>query len=155
MNTIEKKLVALTKRMKARGHIVGIKAEFEAEGTRSDELLRLLDIISKANLPLTLKIGGCEAKKDLYEARQFGASYIVAPMIESAYALNKYVETIMNVYPEDEREEVKFYFNIETIQAYQNLESVLEVANNSNVISGIVFGRSDFSNSLNWVQNPY
>ena len=75
MNITEKKLSELVRRIVSRGHLVSIKAEFEAEGTRSDELLRLLDITRHCNVPLTLKIGGCEAVKDLYEARQFGARY--------------------------------------------------------------------------------
>ena len=87
MNLSEKKLAELVRRIGERGHLKSIKAEFEAEGTRSDELLRLLDVTRTCNVPLTLKIGGCEAVKDLYEARQFGARYIVAPMIESDYAL--------------------------------------------------------------------
>ena len=148
MNNIERKLISLSKRMKERNHILGIKAEFEAEGTRSDELLRLLAIIAQSNLPLTLKIGGCEAKKDLFEARQFGASHIVAPMIESEYALLKYIDTISHVYPKDEQSEVEFYFNIETIQAFKNLDKIFDVANDSDLIAGIVFGRTDFSNSL-------
>ena len=153
MNTTEKKLLTLIKRMKSRGHIIAVKAEFEAEGTRSDELLRLIEVIFKCDLPLTLKIGGCEAKKDLYEARQFGASYIVAPMIESPYALKKFIDTISVVYPDDEQKEVNFYFNIETIQAYKNIDDIIEVAKESKLINGIVFGRSDFCNSLNLANN--
>ena len=30
------------------------------------------DVTRKCNVPLTLKIGGCEAVKDLYEARGWG-----------------------------------------------------------------------------------
>ncbi len=153
MNLIEKKLVTLAKRMKSKGHIISVKAEFEAEGTRSDELLRLVEVIFKCNLQLTLKIGGCEAKKDLYEARQFGATNIVAPMIESPYALQKFENTIESVYPGDEQSDVNFYFNIETLQAYKNIEEIINVAKASSLIKGIVFGRTDFCNSLNLNNN--
>jgi hypothetical protein len=148
MNATEKKLCELVNRIKSRGHLVSIKAEFEAEGTRNDELLRLLDIIHTHNVPLTLKIGGCEAVKDLYEARQFGARFIVAPMIESPYALEKYADTIVKVYPEDERSEVRFLFNVETIQAYRLFDDLLSAALRNQSIAGIVFGRTDFSGSL-------
>lgn len=148
MNATEKKLSELVRRIKERGHLKSIKAEFEAEGTRSDELLRLLDVTRTCNVPLTLKIGGCEAVKDLYEARQFGARYIVAPMIESDYALTKFVDTIHKVYPSDELEEVDFLFNIETIQAFNFFGEILQVALSNPVIAGVVFGRTDFSGSL-------
>ena len=101
-------------------------------------------INSQSNLPLTLKIGGCEAKKDLFEARQFGAKNIVAPMIESDYALKKFIDTVDHVYPNDEINEVNFYFNIETIQAFENLDEILKVAIESPTIKGIVFGEQIF-----------
>lgn len=148
MNQTEKKLSELVRRIKERGHLKSIKAEFAAEGTRSDELLRLLDVTRTCNVPLTLKIGGCEAVKDLYEARQFGAHYIVAPMIESSYALKKFMDTINKVYPSDEIDEVDFLFNLETIQAYNLFDSILDVALSHSVIAGVVFGRTDFSGSL-------
>jgi hypothetical protein len=148
MNITEKKLGELIRRISERGHLKSIKAEFEAEGTRSDELLRLLDVTRTCNVPLTLKIGGCEAVKDLYEARQFGARYIVAPMIESDYALRKFCDTIKKVYPAEEADEVEFLFNVETIQSFNVFDSILQVAIENSEISGVVFGRTDFSGSL-------
>jgi hypothetical protein len=148
MNITEKKLAELVRRIKERGHLKSIKAEFEAEGTRSDELLRLLDVTRTTNVPLTLKIGGCEAVKDLYEARQFGARYIVAPMIESDYALKKFCDTIQKVYPAEELAEVDFLFNIETIQAFNFFDDIVKIAIETPVVNGVVFGRTDFSGSL-------
>ena len=148
MNQTEKKLAELVRRIKHRGHLKSIKAEFEAEGTRSDELLRLLDVTRNSNVPLTLKIGGCEAVKDLYEARQFGAKYIVAPMIESAYALTKFVDTIDKVYPPEEAQDMKFLFNMETEQSYVNRDQIMAVAASSPSIAGVVFGRTDYSGSI-------
>lgn len=119
MNTIERQMVEILVDLKTRHHVIGVKAEFEAEGTRLEEAMRLKEVISAAQLGLTLKIGGCEAIRDMYEARILGVSRIVAPMVETPYALKKFLAAIKLSFPEDERGQIKFAINIETVTAWK------------------------------------
>jgi len=148
MNTYEKKMLEILRQGKEEFGVLATKAEFEAEGTRTDELLRLLEIANKADVGLALKVGGCEAIRDMLEAKQFGVSYIIAPMVETPYALSKYIAAKEKVYSSEEQEEVSFLFNIETITAFENLAPMLAMAAAKPGCDGVVFGRVDFSSSI-------
>jgi 2-keto-3-deoxy-L-rhamnonate aldolase RhmA len=146
MNAYEKRMLAILEEGKAKAGFVAVKAEFEAEGTRVDELLRLLEIARRAGVQIGLKIGGCEAIRDLIECRQFGVDYVIAPMVETPYALRKFIAARDKVFPADERADIGFLFNVETISTYRELEAMGKIAGEQNV--GMVFGRVDFAGSL-------
>jgi hypothetical protein len=146
MNIYERQMLEILKEGRANHGIVSVKAEFEAEGTRVDELLRLLEVARKAELKVGLKIGGCEAMRDLIECRLYGADYIIAPMVETPYALSKYIDAKNKFYPRDERDHVGFLFNVETRSTYDHLEELGRRAAEGGV--GMVFGRVDFAGSM-------
>ena len=147
MNSLELKMVDTLKHLANDFAVVGIKAEFEAEGTRTEELMRLKEICLHSGMSLTLKIGGCEAIRDMYDARAVGVNHLVAPMVESRFALQKYLQAVDLVFPLDEQEEVEFLVNIETVVAAKNFGNMLDIPE-INKLDGMVLGRSDLSCSM-------
>ncbi len=147
MNLTERKMVDVLTDLKENHHVIGIKAEFEAEGTRMEEALRLKEVCMKAGLGITLKIGGCEAIRDMYESRVIGVERIVAPMIESAYALKKFLLATNLVFPEDEKVDLKFAVNIETVDGVSAFDKMLALPELP-ALHGIVMGRVDLTGSL-------
>lgn len=146
MNKLEQQMISALKELKEKYHVRGVKAEFEAEGTRLDEAMRLKDVVSAAGLGLNIKIGGCEAIKDMLDSICLGAERIIAPMVETPYALKKFILAALKIYG-DESESVDFLANIETITAYNNFDEMLKLPEIQH-LDGIVIGRVDFTGSM-------
>ncbi len=144
MNAMEQAMLDMLKQGRNDFGVVAVKAEFEAEGTRPDELLRLLELAHRADLGVALKIGGCEAISDLLAAQLYGANYIIAPMVETPYALRKFAEARAKTWGESAHG-AKFLFNLETQTTLDNLADMLPIATAH--LDGIVFGRVDFTQS--------
>lgn len=142
MNPTEARMLDMLKKGRDHYGVVAVKAEFEAEGTRPDELLRLLDLARRADLKVALKIGGCEAVSDLYASRLYGTDYVIAPMVETPYALSKFADARDKVYGKDAGG-TEFLFNLETAATLEALDTMLPVA--AARLDGIVFGRVDFT----------
>ena len=151
MNDIEQKMKESLIDLKENHHVIGVKAEFEAEGTRMVEAMRLKEIVTRAGLELTIKIGGCEAVKDMHEAKFIGAETICAPMIESRYAMQKYIKAVHFVFPKEERNRIKTFINLETITGFSNFEDMMSSPDFSE-IDGIVLGRVDLCLSLGYTR---
>ena len=148
MNDLEKNMYETLSRLKGDFGAVSVKAEFEAEGTRHDEMLRLLDVSRKAGLKVGLKIGGCEAVRDLLESKQFGVDFIIAPMVETPYALSKFILAKNKVYGKSDAQSTDFLFNIETRVTFENASQMAKLAQGDDGLQGGVFGRVDYVGSL-------
>ena len=135
INTVIKKL--FTK------NLIGIKQSFEDEGVILDDVKIIRNITKCNNLKLNVKIGGCEAKSDIHQCYYIDVDGIVAPMIETEFALQKFIESITHIL------DIKFYINIESKTAYENIDKILD-SPSAKMLSGIVVGRSDFVKSYGY-----
>lgn len=120
--------------------VVGIKQSFEDEGVFPPDVLTMRRITEQVGLDLSVKIGGCEAKTDIKFCENIGADKIVAPMVETSFALSKFIESVTDI------NGIKFYINIESHHAQKNIIDILE-SPSSKLLSGIVLGRSDMIKS--------
>lgn len=139
-------IIEKLKSLKSEG-VFEIKAEFEAEATRLPELSKLKDLTAEAGLPLILKIGGVEAITDMYMALDIGVSTIVAPMAETAYAVQKFIDAVKVLEAKGATEGCEFAINVETIGCYENLDRILALPEIGK-LAGVTFGRVDFAGSL-------
>lgn len=124
---------------------VSIKAEFEAEGSRKDELIMLRDMIEKVSgLRLIIKIGGCEAVHDLDQCKLLNADGVMAPMIETPFAMQKFKNAFTKVYGIDSN--VERIINAETQTCLSYFDEILNTG--ENFLTGVTVGRSDLSASM-------
>ena len=84
-----KKISTILKNLKNLG-VSGVKQSTEDEGSSFDDISLMRKITKKIGLNLNVKIGGCEAKNDIFFCKRVNVDGIVAPMVESKYALKKF-----------------------------------------------------------------
>jgi hypothetical protein len=147
MNLMEKKMTGLLCEMKERHNVTGVKMEFESEGTRLEEAMRLQEVCLKAGLDLTIKVGGCEAIKDMCDAASLGVKNLVGPMVESAYALRKYLRAVKLAFSSEQLQDMDVLINVETITTVKNFDEMLALPE-INELNGIVIGRVDMTGSM-------
>lgn len=147
MKTAEQNLLNLLIELKNNFGAESLKLEFEAEGTSLEEAIFLNELSQKSGLALTIKIGGCEAIRDICDTKNLNAKTILAPMIESPYAVEKFITALNKIYSPENLKQLKTLINIETITGINALENII----NSKAfaqIDGIVVGRNDLINSM-------
>ena len=146
MNRLEYKMLEALKELKEVYGVYAIKAEFEAEGARMDDLIALRELVLRADLKFIIKIGGCEAVHDMNQCKLLGASGIMAPMIETSFAMSKFQSAAERVYG-DEINTVEWIINAETKTCMSNYDNILAQANG--FLHAVTVGRSDLSASMN------
>lgn len=137
----QKKILLNLKNLKKKG-LQAIKAEFESEGSTFRDVINLRILTYLAKTKLYVKIGGVEAINDIRNCLEIGVDGIIAPMVESEFALFKFIEFFKK---NEFIKKPKIVINIESLNGYKNLSKILKVGKDQ--ISSITIGRSDFSKS--------
>ena len=116
--------------------MIGIKTSFEDEGQTFDNMIKLQKITSENNMKLVIKIGGAEAKTDIKMAEKLCANAVIAPMVETQYSVNKFINcnTLLDK-----------GINVETFTACNNIKEILK---EGDTLSYITIGRVDLVGSL-------
>jgi hypothetical protein len=120
--------------------IVGMKQSFEDEGVLLNDVVAFKRVTEVCNLQSFVKIGGCEAKSDLFNCIRLGIDGIIAPMVETPFVLSKFTDML-----EEYSDRADGYIVIESKTAYTNIDDILAEAEGK--LKGIIVGRSDFAKS--------
>lgn len=138
-------LIDILKELKEKYNVVAVKAEFEAEGSRKDELIMLREMIYHSQLDFIIKIGGCEALRDIDQCKLLDATGIMAPMIESPFAMCKFFGAAQKIYGNDIKS-VNWIINAETKNCMEKIDEILNTTDE--FLSGVTVGRSDLCASF-------
>ena len=135
------KITQILKNLKKNG-VSGIKQSLEDEGASFAEIMQMRSLTKKVGLDHNVKIGGCEAKNDIFFCKKIGVDGIVAPMVESKYALNKFIQVA------GYNRNNFLFVNLESKLAFKNLKEIMN-SKNFNILKGVIVGRSDLAGSMN------
>lgn len=105
----------------------------------------LREIVYCAGLGFIIKIGGCEAVHDLDQCKLLDATGIMAPMIETPFAMKKFRGAAEKIY-KDDMSQVEWIINAETKTCLSNYDEILEAG--AGFLTGVTVGRSDLSASM-------
>jgi 4-hydroxy-2-oxoheptanedioate aldolase len=125
-------------RGKSHSGFVSLKGELEAEGLTQIQVAREAIIAAKNGLDYLIKIGGCEAKSNLEYLVDIGITAVVAPMVETPFAMEKFMEML----PDGAFEHVSV--TIETVTAVENIEQIIEAGTK---LTEVTIGRTDLTAS--------
>ena len=148
MNLSEFNCVKILTDMIENHGLVGIKTSFEDEGASFNETIRLKEICNQAKTKITLKIGGPEAIRDLKDSLVIGVKGIVAPMVESAFGLKKFIIAAQTHIPEDVLNSIQLNVNLESVSAINSVDEIF-ATEEIEKLNGVTVGRVDLVSSLN------
>jgi 4-hydroxy-2-oxoheptanedioate aldolase len=125
--------------------LVMFKSGSEWENMDLEEIAYLKQLGSY-DIPMLMKVAGVEARTEMRDLLNIGVEVFLAPMVESEFALQKFVTITKEICQENNRK-ARLAMMIESIQTYNNLESILN-SPYFNELEMVVLGRWDLANSM-------
>lgn len=141
-----KELRAHLQQLKQEAGLCALKTGTEVEDMAFEDIRVLCDL-SQGILPLYVKIGGPEARNDIRMLAEMGVDGIIAPMIESAYALKNFIKTMRELLDPAAYAKMEKGINLETITGFSNMNSILS-APEIKELNQITAARTDLSGSM-------
>ncbi|MBY0408372.1 MAG: hypothetical protein K2Q01_11840 [Rickettsiales bacterium] len=137
-------LPQLIESLVADGKPMAIKKETEAEGASAEDIFLFRALTWRVKLPFYVKIGGAEAVTDVALCQRAQVDGIIAPMIESHFALQKFLNSIDAVYGAGVRP--RLIITIESQTAVRQFDAIFSACKGH--VQDITIGRTDLSASF-------
>ncbi|MCX7632280.1 MAG: aldolase/citrate lyase family protein [Turneriella sp.] len=142
-----KRLSETLQHLKERHSVVALKTGTEVEDMDAAEIAFLRELSAAVGLPLIVKIGGPEARRDMRECLALGVDVLLAPMVESVYALLNFTDSAQEIMQKTGKK-ARLAINLETQQAVQQLDAMI-ASRGFAALSQVTIGRADLSRSMN------
>ncbi len=122
-----------------------LKAGTEWEDMDYQEIKWLYELGEK-QLPILVKVAGPEAKVDLRHLKEIGVTGLLGPMIESTYAMEKFIYIAQEHYKNSAKPPM-LTINLETIHTHDQLDTLIS-SPAFDAVELVVIGRLDLSLSM-------
>jgi len=126
---------------------LGMKMSTEDMGDSFEWINIIANKVLADALPVYVKIGGPNATGDIKQAYELGVAGIIAPMVESPYALKLYVTALRTIITREALDHMLRGFNAETVTCYEKLEDILTIPE-AEELNHISVGRGDLFRSM-------
>lgn len=133
----------------------GLKTRYGASGLKlstEDAAMSLRQIgywnqLCAGIMPVVVKIGGPNARNDVKQLVALNVDGLIAPMVESVYGLENYIEAIRDFTTPIRFKTLDKHINIETITAVEHLDEILN-SPLADLLDEITIGCKDLSKSM-------
>jgi 2-keto-3-deoxy-L-rhamnonate aldolase RhmA len=126
---------------------LGMKMSTEDMGDSFEDINIIANKVLANAFPVYVKIGGPNARGDLKQIQALGLTGVIAPMVESPYALKEYIVALRTIFPRNVLDHMLRGINAETVTCYTRLDDILAIPE-VDELNHISVGRGDLGKSV-------